>query len=239
MSNPLKLVGFEQDVFVQSAVQMEELDTVRILKDGRMFAYALAGEALAAGKLTQGAVPDANCNNDAVYANAAIGDMEVQLTPGAAITENYYAGGWLHINAGAGVGHTYRVKSHPAFSATSFTVELLDPIRVALTSAASKFTMIANRQKSVLTSLVGVTAPYAGVPLIAVTSGYYFWNQVKGPAAVLGSGTLVVGNPVATLTTAGAVGPMPTNSILAIAGTVMAVNATTEYSLINLAIPGY
>jgi hypothetical protein len=62
---------------------------------------------------------------------------------------------------------------------------------------------------------------------------------VKGPAAVLTAGTVVVGNPVSVMTTAGAVGPRAETDILSSVGTVIEVNVTTEYSLINLAIPGY
>ena len=238
--SPLKLVGFEQDIWVQSATQLEDLDTVRILRDGRMFAYALAGEALAAGKVNQGAVADAHLNNDAVAANAAIGALTVTLTPGADdITASIYKDGYFHINAGGTPGQMYRVKDNTA-SSTTFDVELKDPLRVAITSAASKFTLTQNRQYGVITAVAaGLTAPVTGVSPIAVTSGYYFWNQVKGPCAVLIAGTAVVGNGIAVLTTNGAGAPLATDSLLPTVGVVMAVNATTEYSLISLAIPGY
>jgi len=56
-----KTGGFAQGIYQQSSRQLEELDTVRELADGRVFAYAQAGASdLAVGKLTQGAAPNAN-----------------------------------------------------------------------------------------------------------------------------------------------------------------------------------
>jgi hypothetical protein len=91
------------------------------------------------------------------------------------------------------------------------------------------------------------TAWLTGVPPIAVTAAYYFWNQVKGPACVLTEGTLVAGKTVVPSTSVdGAVAPPAltagtpnTGYDQQICGTVITVNVTNEYSLINLAIPGY
>jgi hypothetical protein len=86
-----------------------------------------------------------------------------------------------------------------------------------------------------------------GVPPIAVDINYYFWNQVKGPAAVLmhtGSGGAAgIGCNVVPSNTntpvPGAVEEADTDNVLPHVGVVLAVNATAEYGLINLSIPGY
>ena len=81
-----------------------------------------------------------------------------------------------------------------------------------------------------------IDGPALGVPTHDIASGEYFWNQTAGPAAVLTAGTVVLGNEVYS-STDGAVGPSASdNSAECRVGTVLAVGANTEYSLINLQI---
>lgn len=243
----LKTQGFLQGIYEQSSVQKEELGTIRVLKDGRTFAYALAGAtALGAGALTQGSAPDSNAHNEAIAASASIGAKTLTITFGGAVTANFYKDGYLHVNDATGEGHAYRIKAHPA-GTSSVLVDLYDPIRVALTASTSEITLTANIQSGVIIHGSPPTAVVAGVPPIAVTAAYYFWNQVKGWAAVLTEGTVVIGQAVVPSTaTDGAVAPLAlteatpnTGGGQLKVGTVMQVNATTEYSLINLGIPGY
>lgn len=240
-NSPLKTQGFAQGIYEQSVIQKEELDTVRVMWDGRMYAYARAGAtALGVGKMTQGPIPSGNANKETLYADVAIGGTVVYVTFGGAVTKDFYKGGYLWANDDAGEGTWYRIKGHPA-GTTAVAVQLDDTCRIAMTAGATTISCIQNRQNLVVIADVTsvLTSQPAGVPPIAVTEYYYFWNQVKGPCAVLTSGTVVIGNPVAMLTTDGAVGAMATDSILTSLGVVMSVNLTTEYSLINLAIPGY
>lgn len=233
----MKNGAFAQDIYKQSINKLEELDTVRVLQDGRTFAYARAGAvALAAGKLTESPVVDTNAVDIAVN-TAAIGDMSLTVTFGGAVTADFFADGYLWTNDDTGEGHFYRVKSHAAGTA-DVTVYLKDPIRVAF-AAATTVSLSVNRQNLVLISATTLDSIPAGVPPIPVDINYYFWNQVKGPCPVLTAGTVVKGNAVGPLTTAGAIAPMATNDVIGAVGTVLCVNATTEYSLINLAIKGY
>lgn len=238
---PLKLQGFSQGVYSQSLTQKETLGTVRYLDDGRAFAYARAGAvALAAGKLTQAAVVDTNAHNETLSSSqsASIGDMSVVVTFGGAVTADFYKDGWMHINDSTGEGHIYRVKSHAAGTA-DVRVYLYDPIRVALVASTSIWTMTPNIQNLVIVIPTTLTSVPTGVPLIPVDINYYFWNQVKGPCPVLTNGTIVIGNQVGLHDATGSVGPMTTSDIIGSVGRVLQVNATTQYSLIMLAIPGY
>ena len=240
---PVKTQGFSQGIFEQSSTQKEVLGTIRQLADGRVFAYAKAGAvALAPGKVTQAAVPVANDANRAVPAAAAIGATEVQVTFGGAVTKDFYKDGWLHVNDGTGQGHIYQVKGHAA-GTTAVVVELYDPIQVALVASTSDVTLTKNLQDGALVYPTTGTSVPSGVPLIDVTAAYYFWNQVKGPAPVLTDGTLVVGQHARVSDgVAGAVEPLDRDGTAedeACVGTVLQVNATTDYSLLMLAIPGY
>ncbi|MCE5336820.1 MAG: hypothetical protein LLG06_19760 [Desulfobacteraceae bacterium] len=235
---------FAQKWYQQSATQKEELDTIMELNDGtgRVFAYALAGATdLAVGKVTQTAVATDNAHNEALSStqSAAIGDTSLTMTFGGAVTASFFKDGYLWVNDATGEGHMYRVKDHPAGTA-DVKVDLKDPIRVALVASTSEVSLLQNRQALVVIAVAAtLTGCPIGVPPIPVTAGYYFWNQVKGPTAVLTAGTVVLGNSVCVLTTDGAVAPKATDSVLCTVGTVLRVNGNTEYSLINLAIPGY
>lgn len=240
---PLKTQGFSQDIYKQSSVQLEALGTLRVLSDGRAFAYARAGAvALAAGKLTQAAAPSANANDETVAASAAVGDMSISVTFGGAVTADFYKDGYLWVNDDTGEAHVYRVRSHAA-GTTAVIVYLKDPIRVAVTAGSGTVSLIQNPQDLVIVLPTTATSVPIGVPPIPVDINYYFWNQVKGPCSILTDGTVVIGQHVRLSdATAGAVEPLDrdgTDENEAEIGTVLSVNATTEYSLIMLDIPGY
>ena len=238
---------YAQDLTEQSATAKHQLGTVRRTNDGRVFVYSKAGaSALVAGKLTQAAAPAANHLNKAVKAAAAIGDKSVKVAIGAtALTADQYANGTLHINDATGEGYSYSVKGHAAYSASAAAciINLNDKIKVALAASTSEYTLTKHPQDGMILCPVTQTASAAGVPPIAVTAAYYFWNQVKGPAACLTGGVIVIGNGVVpsagSSAVAGAVMAEAAGSITERVGTVMQVNAATEYSLINLQIPGY
>lgn len=240
---PCKTTGFGQGIFEQSATQIEALGTPWTLADGRKFVYAKNGAAnLGVAVMTQCAVPDTNAHNEAIAAAAAIGATTLTVTFGDAVTANAYADGYMHVNDATGEGHIYKVKSHPAGTA-SVPVVLYDPIRVALVASTSEITFTKHPQDGVIVyPTTGTSAP-AGVPLIPVTAAYYFWNQVKGPCPILTDGTIVIGQHVRVSDgTAGAVEALDRDGTAedeAAVGTVLQVNATTEYSLIMLDIPGY
>jgi len=242
-NKPVKTQGFAQDIYAKSSVQLEALGTLRVLDDGRAFAYARAGAVdLAAGKVTQTAIPSATSTDEVVAASAAVGDMSISVTFGGAVTADFYKDGYLWVNDDTGEGHVYRVRGHAA-GTTAVIVNLKDPVRVAITAGAGTVSLIQNPQDLVIVYPTTGTGAPAGIPPIPVTANYYFWNQVKGPAAVLTDGTIVIGQHVRVSDgTAGAVEPLDRDGTAedeAAVGTVLQVNATTEYSLIMLDIPGY
>jgi len=239
MSKSIKTGAFAQDIYKQSATQLEELDTVRILPDGRMFAYAQAGASdLAAALLTISAAPTDNAKDETLAASAAIGDTYLSVTFGTAMTADYFKDGWVWPNDDTGEGSLYRVREHAA-GTTAVKVYLKEPVRVAMTAGATTISAVVNRQKLVVLSTFAQTAPVAGVPPIAVTAGYYFWNQVKGPCVCLVSGTVVIGDQVGQIATAGAMTPLGANDVIGSLGVALKVTATTEYGLFALSVPGY
>jgi hypothetical protein len=126
---------------------------------------------------------------------------------GAAIslaTANVYAGAYITISSGSGVGNTYRIKGHtatgtPATGLTRF--ELYDQILVAMHTNVTisivgcKF---ANLGPLDILSSKGAAVPAGVVPIIQAAN-YYGWVQTRGMAGVLLDSTAVLGSAGTTI----------------------------------------
>ena len=207
------------------------------------------GSGLAAGKIT--------CTRNKSHATnhlninclaAAIGDTTVTIiTAGTNIVENEYAGGYLYVNDGTGEGHCYKIKSHPAHThstSPNCVMTLHDPVVIALVATGTSQVSLAHSKYEKLIVAPGttpMTGQTVGVPPIAITASYYFWNQVSGPAACLVSGTVVIGDSVCHTISTGTAGAViariadsAAQRVARTVGEVMQVNATTEYALVDL-----
>lgn len=226
-----------QSIYEISSTQNHRLGEKLVLGD-RTFRYAKAGAvALTVGKMCQAAPAQSTYNNKAWASGGAVAQNKVTITLTAAVTINSFADGYLHGNDATGEGQCYKIKEHPAAAeAGTLEVTLYDDIIVAFVSG-SEVTLTTNKWKdAVITPNGGLTAPAVGVPLVAVTEAYYYWSQVKGPCPILTYGTVVIGQIVGIGTTAdGACGPLAAYTTNAW-GRVLAVNAQTEYSLIDLCL---
>ncbi len=222
-----------QGVYEESSTPNEKIGKVLRMGD-RTFCYAKAGATLAAGKAVQSPAPVANYANRAV-ATTAIGSRTLAVTLGASAAADAFREGVVTIIAGTGVGQTFRIKGHAASDGSNVvTLQLYDELTVATSVSDSKATILPNPYNGVIVvPNGGLTAPARGVPLIAVTSGYYFWLQVAGPGPCLTQGTVVIGQPVGLGGTVdGACGPLAADTT-DVWGTVMSVSASGSYSIIN------
>ncbi len=238
MAQPSRIV--KQSIYDISVDPLAPLGHRLPLGDGRVFHYARAGAvALSDGKLTQSSIPEAQHSDMLITPVAAIGDTKVTVTLGStAAAANLYAEGTLHFNNEIPEGSYYKVANHPAAAlSTNLVVTLYDPLVKATVAATSKATLTKNPYDGVIiTPTGGLSAPPMGVPIVDVTIAYYFWLQTWGPCAVLTSGTIVIGQNVGWITGAdGQVGLVSAYTTVVV-GSVMQVNATTEYSLIFLRI---
>jgi len=230
----------EPDVRAESATQEFPLGTALITDDG-VFRYAkCGGSAVTIGKLLQQAAVDTNDDADvAVAAAAAVGATTVTITgPTGGFTANQYKDGWMYVNDQAGEGATYKIKSHPAISASaSGVITLVDPIEVALTTSSQ-----VGFRKNLYDGVIVNPTTASGIPVGVVnhssfTASYYAWIKTKGVAAVLTNGTVVLGEPITiSNTTAGSVDAYDEDgaSNNVIVGQVMAVGGSTEYSLVKI-----
>jgi hypothetical protein len=225
-----------QDLVTTSSACLLPLGSQISLADGRKFVYGQAGgTALAKALLAMAQATDANENKETVATTGAVGAYTVGVTFGGSVTANQFAGGYIVVGSGTGLGDTYTVASHPA-GTTNVTVTLNEPIRTAITAGTNTVSAIQHPCAQLVISAATAGTP-VGVPLVAVTAEYYAWFQVKGPAAVLTAGTLVIGQ-VCNQAAGGAVAPNA-GDILPACGTVLQVAANGEYSIINLAVTGF
>ena len=226
-----------------------------ILPDGREFVYAVAGEAITAGKVTmQPQTASDHIKDLAVAAAVSSGATQITVTnggstaitgsgsyDGSSTTVGTYEDGYLFVNDAAGEGQIWQIKNHSSASTgATITINLYDTDKVATAlTTSSEVGLIKNPHNSVeVWDVNDIDGIAVGVPACDITSGYYFWNQVKGPATVLTNGTVVLGKNVMTgSTTDGSVDVVADDSSAEfILGGVMGVAATTEYSVVWLNI---
>lgn len=165
----------------------------RVYDADRIFRYAVAGEALAAGYMTTEPTGNTNLSTMAVI-SGALGAKVINFTNAATTTTaGYFDEGYVCVSYGTGIGQTYKIERMAALvSGASSYVYLFDPIKVAL-DTTSKIDIVANPWNRVLHTATATLHP-TGVPLRAVTAaGDYCWLQTRGVCAVFSDGTIAAG----------------------------------------------
>lgn len=192
--------------------------------DGREFVLIQnGGTALASGNLIQGPVKIGANHTNLATAAASIGATQITVTAGGtAITANQYQGGFAVINAGTGIGQTFRIKSHPAAgSSATCVLTLEDPVKVALSASDTKTTLELNpygsqygadvRTSGCVVCPTTLTGPVIGVtvaPIAASTTTVptYGFIQTRGVVGCLNDANTSIGLDLMHSTnTAGAV----------------------------------
>lgn len=224
-----------------------------VLPDEREYRFTLNdGVAEVQANLYQSALPITDHRNVVIDVARAVGATVISATLGATLAGvDLYAEGYVHVNdAGAATtteGYNHRIKkayssgaAHAAVAASGIITVNLAPgesVQVALTTAG-EVTFSHNRFRGVLIHASPPTASLVGVSPGVAAADRWYWSQVKGDAAVLTQGTLVIGDfCVPSATVDGAV--MPSAAFETdgpYVGIVRSVNADGEESLIDLKI---
>lgn len=230
----------QPDVRAESIGPLFPTGSALITDDG-VYRYAkCGGVAVAIGKLLQqAAVTSGHQVTMAVAATATVGATSVTITNSTTdITADMYKDGYLYVSDAPG-GAIYKIKSHPASTATnsSVVITLVDPIEVELTTSSK-----VGLRKNIYDGVIVNPTTKSGIPVGVVnhssfTAEYYAWIKTKGIVSLLTNSTVVVGEPVvAGNTTAGSVDAYnedgASNNV--IVGLVQTVGATTKYSLIKI-----
>ena len=229
--------------------QRHDLGTKGTSSDGRVFRYSKMGSTVGvAGNVYQGVVPIANHLNRAADVARAVGSQAVSFTDGGTGGGvDDFTEGYVYVNDDAGEGHVYFVnRNYVASDANAVfgsgavaTFNIQNSVKVALTTS-SELTAVMNRYHEVIIHPSPNTAALVGVATHAQTASTFGWLQTGGPCAVLTDGTVVIAQHVrASDGTDGSVEALDrdgTHENEQELGVCMAVNATAEYSLIDLAL---
>lgn len=204
--------------------------------DGREYRFALAGAtSLVPGKLYQAQAETTGWELISIAA-AAIGATKIVTTTSITVTLNQLAGGYIIGATTPGQGYMYRIASNTAATSAVCTITLEDPVQIAF-NTGSTVSLVASPFSSIIVTPGSAegTGTIVGVAVFPVTNAQYGWIQVKGPAAVLAQGTIVVGEDVAaSSTTGGAV--VADSSVLSEVGYAMQGITTADYGPIFLNI---
>ena len=240
--------GNPVDPYAVDATQQYPLGA-KLLYNDREYRYARAAATIPAGNVV--------CTRNAAHATnhlnmsclvAAVGATEVTIiTAETDILENEYAGGYLYVNDGTGEGLAYKIKSHPAHdhsASPNCVMTLYDKIKVALVATGTSEVSLKHNKYTHVIKAPGttpLTGEAIGVASSVLANNDFFWLQVKGPAAVLVSGTVVIGDSVCVTISTGTAGAVIARAADGAAqrvsrtiGQVMQVNASGEYALIDL-----
>lgn len=209
------------------------------------------GTALVSGVLVQSPASIGANHTGLTLSTAAIGATTITVTAGGTLmTANQYAGGYLVISAGTGIGQTLKISSHPAATSSGtsiFTLE--DPLAVATLTSDSKGSLTLPQYGSqngtdVTTSgvVVNPTTPTGKIigatlyPIPASTSTVptYGWIVKHGPVAVINVSTTTVGLDLMPST--GTAGNVATYVVATAArvGTSVVAGETAKAQLIEL-----
>jgi len=220
--------------------------------DGRELVLVQVGaSAITSGKLVQSPASIGANHTGLTLSTAAIGATQITATLGAtAVTANQYAGGFLVISAGTGIGQTLRIQSHPAAAlSTSVVLTLEDPLSVATATADSKGSLTLPQYGSANgaafttsgvivcpTTLTGRVIGATFYPLAASTATVLSYGFIvkNGAVAVLNNGNTAIGLDVMPSgTTAGAVDTYVVATASRV-GTSTVAGETTKAQLITL-----
>ena len=227
------------DPFTSGAGQLFPLGA-KLIYGNTTFRYGkLGASAVTAGKCVTHAVLVGNHADIAPTADVAAGQTAISIETGGDtdITLNQYAGGYLLVNDGTAEGQLLRINSNPVHDHSadaSCVITTYDDLATALESDDSKIDLIADPNSALIVQAATTTGATFGVTVVDTAANHYAWFAIAGPAAVLTSGTIVIGNQAVPGGASGAVIPGPTNTVIAPIGTVMFANGAADYSLINL-----
>ena len=202
MSNIVSIPwGMEKEVYTTTFGEHEHfLGAPGMTPDGRLFHWAFSGGAIGAGERVETSPATAADDQDlAVQANGAVGDPTLSITTAGAVAANLYKDGYVMTNDGAGEGHLYAIRSHPATTGVATLVLTLhEKLREAVTTATTLVGLVKNPYKDVIIgTAAGNAGAVVGVAPTEVTDNDYFWCQAEGVSVVLAEdAAMVIGDGI-------------------------------------------
>lgn len=234
----------DQDIFSQGTyVPSEKLGQLASTSDGRIFALAKAGGAITAGQITEPVAVTANYATRTLTATSTTaGSTQISVPLGTTATADVFIGFWFVVTDGTGKGQgAYQITGNTAATAgnsNTTVVTIKGQLNVALDNT-SVVSLLPNQESTVIQHTAVLAIPCAGAPVITITSGNYFWNQVQGMASILSDGAITKNaQGIPSDATAGSVEIRVDATIVDPVGYAPELTVTTKYSPFVLTLVG-
>lgn len=228
------------DIYSNDKVRKHAIGSLGVDKRGDLYRYAQLASDVSAGYLLTSLSREANHQDIALSAAAAVGDYKVIPTLGAtAVDANEYVGGYLCFNDVSPEGEWYRIVSHEAAAlSTDCDVYLERPLLTAATTS-SEIALVRNPwMKPAVSQLIAERA--AGVTVVDVdySDRPFTWLKTKGVTPVLADSTgVTVGYKVCISDEDnGAVGVYSDVDAECVVGQAMEAGTDTEFNPVWLCI---
>ncbi|CAB4132698.1 hypothetical protein UFOVP253_54 [uncultured Caudovirales phage] len=232
----------DQDVFQQTVASgVEKIGQLAVTPNGRTFAYSQSGGTLLAGQLTQPAVVTANYVTRTLTTAAAALSNQITIVLGTTATQDAFKGFWLAVTDATGKGQgVYYVNGNTAATAgnsNTTIVSIAGALNVAL-DTTSVVGLYPNQESAVIQHTASSAIPASGAPVVPITSGNFFWNQIGGFASILSDGA-VTKNALAipSASVAGASTIDTAATVTASIGYAPELTVDTKYSPLVLNVP--
>ncbi len=183
-----------QSIFKESSEQLYSVGN-QFREPGalrRLFRYSKAAAAitcLARGVVNSNYCPGATDHEDedgfegVLNAEAAIGQMYVDLADTNSRAINYYQGGQF-IAFGSAIFHQHYIVKSDASDGTKVRIYLSSPIVEEKISTSVGVSAYLSPYSAIINTDMDQYSPFMGVNLIPVTADYYFWLQTAGPCII-------------------------------------------------------
>lgn len=188
------VVPSEQDLFKDTASQEYPIGT-QLRKNGKLYRYSKAGEAMAAGtqgfmKVNRTICPGSGSNNNhygfegALYADAAAGATTLQIADTAAALNEYEGGLFVVYDSTSSIYANHQILGNDASTGVYTNLYIADPgLQVVLTTSHG-ITVYRNPYIDVGCKLTSANQAYCsviGYATFPIEDDYYFWLQTAGP----------------------------------------------------------
>jgi hypothetical protein len=231
---------FELNPYEQHVYQRHPLGAVAMAENGDLYRYTKLAADVSAGYLLVSLGREANHQNVALSAAAAVGDNLVIPTVGAtAVDANEYDEGWLIFNDVSPEGEYYKITSHEANAGSLATDVYIEPKLKTVATTSSEVTLVRNPwNKPAVSQLIAERPAGVTVQDWDISEKPYGWLKTKGMASVLVDTTgITVGYKAAISDQVnGAVGVLSDLDAEFEVGQMMATGTATEFNPIWLTI---
>ena len=204
--------GTDQGIWDVRTTAVTAVGKRATLNDGRVFYYARnsGAAALAPGKLVMAELAVTAAMDNLTVNTAVVGDTTLSITTKTGTSNaNDFAEGYCVVVDDTAEGHTFKIKAHPATTAsTEFVFALYDPIPKTFGDNTT-VSLIKNPWMDAVISASGQAHLSVGIPQITVgagdTTAQYYWCQTWGVSAAWHEATEAVGLALSSGATGGQV----------------------------------